>query len=134
MNFFKLVMILLLKIYTAGKMFGKICLKAIGDTFFSNICSVIRGGKADWGWHATQGGKFKLFVLQEGTLCQFSPLVWHPNPPRMLRLLTVMILKRVSNIFTACKVKDEKEEATFLMVFNLLKIIYPFQCKKHLRT
>ena len=81
MSFFKLVMIVLLKIYTAGKMFGKICLKAIGDTFFSNICSVIRGGKADWGWHATQGGKFKLFVLQGGTLCQFSPLVWHPNPP-----------------------------------------------------
>ena len=40
-----------------------------------------------------------------------------------------------SKKFTACKIKDEKEETIFyfLMVFNLLKIIYPFESKKHLR-
>ena len=34
-----------------------------------------------------------------------------------------------SKKFTACKVKDEKEVANFLMAFNLLKIINPFQGK-----
>ena len=59
----------------------------------------------------------------------------------MLGLPTAMILKRVSetiffqsNTFTTYKVKDEKEVAAFLMAFNLLKIIHPFQGKKHLRT
>ena len=33
-----------MKMHTAGKMFGKISLKAIRDTFFSNMWSVIRGG------------------------------------------------------------------------------------------
>ena len=47
MSFFKLIMIVLLKTYTASKTFGKICLKAIRDTFFSNMWSVIRGGKGD---------------------------------------------------------------------------------------
>ena len=49
MSFFKLVMTVLLKIYAEGKIFGKICLKAIRATFFSNIWSVIRGEKGDWG-------------------------------------------------------------------------------------
>ena len=59
----------------------------------------------------------------------------------MVDPITVMILKRVSesiffqiNKFTACKVKDQKEVENSLMAFNLLKIIYPFQGKKHLRT
>ena len=49
MSFFKLVIIALLKIYTASKIFGKICLKAIRDAFFSNTWSVIREGKGDCG-------------------------------------------------------------------------------------
>ena len=56
---------------------------------------------------------------------------------RVLGLLTVMILKRViqsiffqSNKFTGCKVNDEEEVANYLIVFNLLKIIHPFQGKK----
>ena len=60
---------------------------------------------------------------------------------RVLGLLTVMILKKVSesiffqsNKFTACKVKDEKEMANSLWKFNLWKIIHPFQGKKHLST
>ena len=56
---------------------------------------------------------------------------------RVLGLLTVMILKRVSqsiffqsNKFTGRKVNDEEEVANYLIVFNLLKIIHPFQGKK----
>ena len=56
---------------------------------------------------------------------------------RVLGLLTVMILKRVSqsiffqsNKFTGRKVNDEEEVANYLIVFNLLKIINPFQGKK----
>ena len=45
MSFFKLVIIALLKIYNASKIFGKICPKAIRDTFFSDMRSVIIGGK-----------------------------------------------------------------------------------------
>ena len=66
------------------------------------------------------------------------PLKENPDLPisktlrSVLGLLTVMILKRVSesiffqsNKFTVCKVRDGKE-AKCLMVFNLYKIIYPF--------
>ena len=48
MSFFKLVKIVLLKIEAAGKIFGKICLKAIRNTFFSNMWSVISRGKGGW--------------------------------------------------------------------------------------
>ena len=53
----------------------------------------------------------------------------------MVGLLAVMVFFQ-SKKFTACKIKDEKEEKIFyfLMVFNLLKIIHPFESKKHLRT
>ena len=37
-----------------------------------------------------------------------------------------------SNKFTACEVKDGKEVAKSLMVFNFRKIIHPFQGKKYL--
>ena len=69
----------------------------------------------------------------------------HPNLPirktlrRVLGLLTIIILKRVSesiffqsNKFAADKGKDVKEVANSLMTFNLLKVIHPFQGKKHL--
>ena len=59
----------------------------------------------------------------------------------VLNLLTAMTLKRMresisfeSNWFIACKIKDETKVAKSLIVFNLLKIIHPFQAKKHLRT
>ena len=72
----------------------------------------------------------------------FSHLVRHPDPDlhigkalRVVGLLTVMIFFQ-SKKFTACKIKDEKEETIFyfLIVFNLLKIIQSFESKKHLRT
>ena len=46
-EFSKLVMIVLLKIYTTGNSFGKMCLKAIRDTIFRNLGSLIRGGKEE---------------------------------------------------------------------------------------
>ena len=65
MSFFKLVMIVLLKIYAAVKIFGKICLKVIRDTFFFNMLSVIRRGKEDWG-DIQQMGKVQTFSLAGG--------------------------------------------------------------------
>ena len=67
-------------------------------------------------------------------------LIWK-NLRRVLGLLTAMVLKRVSesvffqsNKFTVYEVKDENELTSYLMVFNLLKIIHSFQGKRHLRT
>ena len=86
-------------------------------------------------------GKFKLLDLQ-GDLSppQFPRLVGYPDLPmrkilRMVGQLTVMILFQ-SKKFTACKIKDKKEETIFyfLVVFYLLKIIHPFESKNHLRT
>ena len=53
---------------------------------------------------------------------------------KVVGLLTVMIFFQ-SKKFTASKIKDEKEETIFyfLMVFNLLKIIHPFESKKTFR-
>ena len=91
-----------------------------------------------------QRGKVQTFWLA-GRPPKFPLLVGHPDLPirktlrRVLDSLTVMILKRVSesiffqiNKFTACKFT--KEAGNSLMAFNLLKIIHPFQGKKHLRT
>ena len=76
-----------------------------------------------------------------------TPLVGNPDllMRKTLRsvtyMFTAMTLKRVSesvflqsNTFRACKVKDGKEVAESLTVFNLLKIIHIFQGNKHLRT
>ena len=89
-----------------------------------------------------------IFVLQGDpapspppphTQSQVPRFVGHPDLPmsktlRVVGLLAVMIFFQ-SKKFTACKVKDEKEETIFyfLMVFNLLKIIHLFESKKHLR-
>ena len=46
MSFFKLVMTVLLKIYIAGKLFGKICLKAIViDTIWRDLFMTTALGK-----------------------------------------------------------------------------------------
>ena len=69
---------------------------------------------------------------------QFPLLVGYPDLPmrktlRVVGLLTAMIF--FQSKFTACKIKDEKEKTIFyfLMVFNLLKIIHPFESKNHLK-
>ena len=61
-SFFKLVFIMLLKVFAADKIFSKICLKAIRATFFSNMWSVIGAGKGVWGWFPTEG-KVQTFSL-----------------------------------------------------------------------
>ena len=86
-------------------------------------------------------GKFKLLDLQgDPSPPQFLRLVRYLDLPmkktlRAVGVLTVMIFFQ-SKKFTACKIKREKEEAIFyfLTAFNLLKIIHPFESKKHLRT
>ena len=135
-------MIVLLKINASGKIF----LKAIRDTFFSNMQSVFRDRGTPFfsGDDIQQKMKVQTSWLA-GRPPKFLPLVGNSDLPirktlkRVLDSLTVMILKRVSesiffqiNKFTACKFT--KEVANSLMAFNLLKIIHPFQGKKHLRT
>ena len=92
--------------------------------------------------------KVKLLDLQgELSLPQFLLLMEHldflirKSLRMVLSMLTVMILKQVSetiffqsNKSTVCKVKDGKQVANSLMVFNFLMIIHLFQDKKHLRT
>ena len=81
-------------------------------------------------------GKFKLLGLQgDSPPPQFPGLVGHPDLPmrkilRVVGLLTVMVFFQTKK-FTACKIKDKKVETFFyfLMVFNLLKIIHPFESK-----
>ena len=117
-----------------GKMFGKICLKAFRNTFFSNMWSVIRGGKKGltfwWKVISNRRGKFKLLGLQEEPPPSPSPLVGHPNFSirkilrRVLGLLTVFgkcecAYLFQSNKFTACKVKDRKEEANSSIYWRL---------------
>ena len=54
--------------YAANKIFGNICLKALRDTFFSNMLSVIRVGTGALnflvGVVLNRRGKFKLLLLQ----------------------------------------------------------------------
>ena len=142
MSFFKLVMIVQLKIYATGKVFGKMCLKAIRDTFFPICGSVIRRetGPNFWWGYIQQKGKVKTFGLARKALNSLPYwdilLSIRKTLRRVLGLLIVMILKIVSesvffqsNNFTACKFKDQKDVANSLMGFNLLKIIHPFQGK-----
>ena len=119
------------------------------------MLSAIRGGIVGLdflvGNDIQQKGKVQTFELAGGALSKIkirgiSPFVGHPDLPikktlRVLGLHTAMVLKRVSesiffqnNNFTACKVKDGNEVANFLMIINLLKIIHPFQDKKHLKA
>ena len=63
---------------------------------------------------------------------QFSRFVGYPDLPmsktlKVVGLLNVMIFFQ-SEKFTACKIKDEKDT---VIMFNLLKIITPFEtCSK----
>ena len=68
---------------------------------------------------SNSSGKFKLLDLQgDSPPPQFPGLVGYPDLPmkktlRVVGLLTVMIFFQ-SKKFTACKIKDEKEEAIFI--------------------
>ena len=67
MRFFKLVMIVLLKICATDKIIGKICLKIIRDTFFSSMWSAISedGGE---GWEVVGGWGGWSDIQQKGKL------------------------------------------------------------------
>ena len=74
MGFFKLVIIVLLKVYSTDKIFGKICLKTIRDIFFPNMCSAISG----------RTGGLKVFVgddIQQKGKLQTCGLAGRPPYP-----------------------------------------------------
>ena len=93
--------------HTAGKMFAKTYLKAIRDIFFFRICGISQYVI----FLSNRRGKLKLLGLQGDPPPHFPHLVRHPDLP-MVCLLTVMIFFQ-SKKFTACKIKDEKEEKIF---------------------
>ena len=119
----------------AGKIFFKTYLKAIRDFF--PICEISYYVI----FLSNRRGKFTLLDLQgDPPPLQFLSLVGYPDLPmrktlRVVGLFTVMIFFQRKK-FTVCKIKDEKEETIFyfLMLFNLLKIIHPFESKNQLRT
>ena len=119
----------------AGKIFFKTYLKAIRDFF--PICEISYYVI----FLSNRRGKFTLLDLQgDPAPLQFLSLVGYPDLPmrktlRVVGLFTVMIFFQRKK-FTVCKIKDEKEETIFyfLMLFNLLKIIHPFESKNQLRT
>ena len=132
--------------HATDKIFGKICRKAIRDTFFFNVVYVQdrdEGTRFLSGVISNRRGKFTFLGLQgDLPIPSLSGTSWSPhkeNPDEgAWSVYCDDFEKRVfslkSNTFTAFKVKHEKEVPNILMVFNLLKIIHPFQVKKHLRT
>ena len=102
-----------------------------------------RGTQFFGGGVIQQNGKVQTFCLA-GRPSYFPRLLGHLDLPigktlrRVPDPLTAMILKRVIQSFffrinklVACKFKDKKEVANCLIAFNLLKVILPFQGKKH---
>ena len=98
--------------HAAGKIFATTCLKANRDTLFPDTwdfpkCDIF----------INRRGKYKLLGLQGNPPFPVPCLVGHPDLPmrkilKVVGLLTVMIFFQ-SKKFTACKVKDEKEEIIF---------------------
>ena len=107
--------------HVVGKKFGKICLKAIRDTFFP-ICGLWSGTRGLIflvGVYPTEGGSSNFLACSGSPPPQSCSLVGHPDLPirkilrRVLGLLTVMNLESVrentffqSNKFTTCKIED----------------------------
>ena len=125
-----------------SKIFNKICLKAIRDTFcliFGMWSGERRGDKR---------GRSNILVCRWDPHPKPSPSLsgtrWFPSRKtlrRVIGLLTVMFLQRESESiffqsrkFTECNIKDRNEVKSYLMVFDLLKITHGFYGKKQLRT
>ena len=136
-----------LKVCTTDKIFGKICLKAIRDVFFA-ICDESRDGvrhegKGEdsilgWGVTSRRQVRFKILDMSESPIR--IPYKKHPEDcarPEYCINFGKSVREYIfyqSNKFTACKVRDGKGAAKFLMLFNLRKIIHPFKNKKYLRA
>ena len=116
--------------HAGGKIFVKTYLEVIRD-FFA-ICGISQYVT----FLSNRRGKFELLGFQGVLALQFLRLVGHPDPPHeenseggwsasCNNFLSKQKIYR-------CKIKDEKEETIFyfLMLFNLLKIIHPFESKK----
>ena len=91
--------------------------------------------------------KVQNFGHEWGEPSPVRPLVANPDAPiknnlrSVLGLITVIILKSAKesilfqrNTFTAYNVRNGKEVAKSLMIFNLCKIIHSLQSKKDLKT
>ena len=137
-----------LKMCITGKIFVKICLKAIKDTFFYELRHE-RKGKSPifWlGWHLTESevqnfGHVRMWTLLSPSLCCKSLSPSKIILSGVFGLITVIILKRVmesiffqNNKFIVCKFRDGKKLAKYLMVFNLYKINHSFQSTKYFST
>ena len=132
-----------------AKFLVKFVWKLLGIPFFL-ICGVCdqrrdRGTQFFGGVDITQKGEVHTFGFAERPSNSFlNGTSWFPhkeNSEEVARFAYCNDFRRVSesiffqsNKFIAYKVKDEKEVANSLMAFNLLKIIHPFQGKKHIRT
>ena len=108
MSFFKWVMIVLLKMYAPGKIFGKILSKSYYRFF--PICGLYvvcdKGREGGLGMISTRRGKFKPLFLQGDCLPQFLPLVWHPNCP---------IRKKLKSAWSAFCNDFEKSEREYFL-------------------
>ena len=147
-------MIVKQKMRTAGKIFGKICLRN-RDTFLSNmVCDQGRDGvrpEGMWrnqffgGGDIQQKGKVQTFGHKGGThslsLCGKSWSAHKEHPEECAWSTNYNDFEMSERVFSFkatnlehVRLKEEKEVAKFLMVFNLRKIIHPFQGEKYLRT
>ena len=105
-------MIVLLKICATEKVFGKICLKIIKDTFFPNMCSVISRGtggpKVLVGGDIQQKGKLQTYELAgrpshtNSSLPQWDILIspWRKPWGRCLVYLLQWFWKEWVRVFT----------------------------------
>ena len=141
-----------LKMCTTVDIFCLICLKAVRDTFFQFLHwnqGKDRARREERGNNSVlvrsdiqQKGEVQNFGHELVELSQAPPLVANPDHPvknaleSFLGLITEIILKKVREIFffqsnkcTACKVRDGKEDAKSLRVFNLREILHHFKLR-----
>ena len=96
-------MIVLLKIYAAGKIFAKICLQAIRDTFFSNMRFVIRGG--------TGGLNFLVGVISNSPKFKRLGLQGDPSPNSLLAWSESQLKKKKIPFLSGTSLSTHKENS-----------------------
>ena len=121
--------------------FYKICLKAIRDILYF-YCDQERDRGIQFFGEIISNRKRKLNFWACKETPKLPSLVGHPNLHirRMVGLLTEWFWKEWVRVFSFKATNLQhvrlrmKKVATSLIAFNLLRIIHPFQSKKHLRT